>query len=60
MLNPGVLDAFGSVKFGLKGQVFLRNFANPFKVTVLGKEAFFERFRDLCPSAVADTMLETI
>ncbi len=60
MLNPGVLDAFGSRKFSLKGQVFLRNFANPFKVTVLGKEAFFERFRDLCPSAVADAMLETI
>jgi len=60
MINPGVLDAFRDEKFNLKSQVLFRHFANPFKVIALGKEAFFERFRDLCPTAVADTMLEKI
>lgn len=60
MINPGVLDAFGDEKFNLKSWVLFRYFANPFKVIGLGKEAFFERFRHLCPRKVPNKMLEKI
>ena len=60
MINPGVLDAFGKEKFSRPARTLYRHFANPLKVVGLGKEAFFKRFRELCPTAVGERILETI
>jgi len=60
MINPGVLEAFGEEKFSKPARTLYRHFVNPFKVVGSGKEAFFKRFRDLCPTAVAERILEKI
>ena len=60
MLNPGVLDAFGEQKFSSAGRVFFRNFSNPFGIVKVGKEEFFKRFQELCPTRVSDKVLERI
>jgi len=60
MINPGVLEAFGKEKFSRPARTLYRHFANPFKVVGLGKEAFFKRFRELCPTAVRERILERI
>lgn len=60
MINPGVLEAFGNEKFSRPARTLYRHFANPFNVVGFGKEAFFKRFRKLCPTAVGEKILETI
>jgi transposase len=60
MINPGALEAFGEQKFRPAGKVFFRYFSNPFLITELGREKFYLRFRELCSTQVADSVLDKI
>ena len=60
MLNPGALEAFGEQKFHPAGKVFFRHFSNPVTITELGKEGFPRAFHELCPTRVAENVLQKI
>jgi hypothetical protein len=60
MLNPGALEAFGEQKFHPAGKVFFRHFSNPVRITEFGKEGFPRAFHELCPTRVAENVLQKI
>jgi transposase len=60
MVNPKVLEAFRGDKFSIAGRTYFKYFSNPYKIVNMGKEAFFEEFREKSNKEIDEKVLEYI